>query len=193
MPRDEPPTWKDSAKDMDRYWKSFLLFAFLLNFPPLFAQIIPSLDALRVEVTPGGVSIGQANGALLTRAALPYLAWRYAGEKAWREEHGKRIESITTEANEASFEVRFTEAVAHIRVKGDTGNAWKITGSLERIGARPIELARFHYLDGNLQRRLGLLEIPGYSFPAFVKPGDKIAPERGEHEKLWASMKAHWP
>src|ERR1035437_6381078 len=184
---------RNQAKKMNGYCKIFSILPFLFCLPQALAQTAVPLDRLRVEVSAGGVSIGQTKGELLTRAALPNLAWRYAGEKGWREERGKRIESIKTEANGFSFDVRFTEAMAHIRLNSDAGNAWKITGSLERIGARPIELARFHYLDGNLERRLGLLEVPGYSFPGFAQPGDKIAPERSEHEKLWASMKADWP
>jgi len=178
---------------MNRYCKIYSILPFLFCLCQALAQTVVQLHPLHVEISPGGVSIGQAKGEWLTRAVLPYLAWRYAGEEGWREERGRGIESIKTEAIGTSFDVRFTEAIAHIRLNSDTGNAWKITGSLERIGTRPIELARFHYLDGNLQSRLGLLEVPGYSFPAFAQPGDKIAPERSEHEKLWASMKADWP
>ena len=177
---------------MMRRWIMLCLaqFAFVM---PLLSLSGPALDHLRVHVTPQGVSIADTRGDILATGALPYLAWRYAGEKDWREEHGQKLSEIKTSPNTVAFDVRFAAAVAHLRLESAAGDTWKMAGYLEHLGTRPIELARFHYLDGNLTRTLGLIELQGGDFPVFVHRGETFLPAREEHEKTWAGMKAYWP
>jgi hypothetical protein len=129
-----------------------------------------------VEVTESAKGIAIRNGkSVLTEAAHSKIYWRYAGEKEWRE--SERIDWGKVEVKRASL----------------PGGAVQFSGSLRNTGSKPVELARFHYLDGPIASGYGFLELQGVGNLRLVRAGESIPPQRKAHEDLWMSMKVYWP
>lgn len=69
-----------------------------------------------------------------------------------------------------------------------------MSGTILHCGDRPIELARFCYLQGVLPEGLQFLELEGATEkPHLRKAGDIIQPYRETVEELWMSMGVQWP
>lgn len=98
---------------------------------------------------------------MLTPSATAYLAWRYTNGIAWTESHAPSLESLRTHQTGATFTVNFPEVRADIEITQLKRNLWRLSGRLKHTGTKPIELARFHYLDGEINTSFGHLEIPG--------------------------------
>ena len=76
------------------------------------------------------------------------LVWRYAGEGPWRDE----LLSLPGVAGK-SFRFGLRAATADVALEGsEQSNAgWEFSGRMTNTGNRPIELLRFHYLDGAVE------------------------------------------
>lgn len=146
--------------------------------------------AARAKDAPGATF--SVNGATLTRNARPYLAWRYAGETAWRSTSSHELELLSKDGGFA-MRARFLECRADIECAANGPTAWTLSAVLKHTGKKPIELARFHLLDGRLEdSRLGLLMMQGLTTQRLVRAGERIVPFARGLTDLWASMKVRW-
>jgi len=112
-----------------------------------------------VRVAESGVSLQGKLG--LTEAAMPYLAWRRTNETAWHESNAASLSNIQHDQSVVSFDATFAELRAHLRVEQLSPHQWRLTAELKNTGKEPVELARFHYLDGILEEGLSLLNLQG--------------------------------
>ena len=145
----------------------------------------------KIRVRSTGVSIGLP-GAELTRDARPYLAWRYVGESDWR---STLAESLVVGGAGAglALHAQLADCRAHVTIAPAGTNEWRLSSTLVHTGRRPIELARFHLLDGRLEDPLrGLLVLQGLTTQRLVKTGEKLAPFATAFVDLWASMRVRW-
>ena len=135
-----------------------------------------------------------SGSSALTRRAMPYLAWRYAGERAWREEHPARLSNLRRgQDGIVSFDAVFTDVLVNIQIQAVADNAWQIAGSLRHAGRKNIELARFHYFDGPLAGESSFLELQGSAgFPRLISRGRSLPSPRSDVEQLWAGMQVFW-
>ena len=144
-----------------------------------------------MQGTAAGVTFS-VEGSTLTRNARPYLAWRYPGETDWRSTVSDAPE-LRTKGKGFAMLARFAECRADIECVAHEPNAWTLSSSLLHTGKRPIELARFHLLDGRLEdQALGLLMLQGLTPQRLVHPGERIAPFSRGLTDLWSSMKVRW-
>lgn len=122
----------------------------------------------------------------LTAGPLPRLArcrarlvWRYAGETAWRDE----FFPLPAAAGKAPRLKLQATAVGVALEAGEQANGgWEFGGHLTNTGNRPVELLRFHYLDGAIETSdavtLLLLQQPQGSTACCVRPGQELPPIR---------------
>ncbi|MDD5704791.1 MAG: hypothetical protein PHR35_02620 [Kiritimatiellae bacterium] len=73
------------------------------------------------------------------------LVWRYAGEAQWRDDFAS-----LPEPSGRSFkgELRFEALLIELKAARLDDAAWELSAKATQVGDRPIELLRFHYLDG---------------------------------------------
>lgn len=144
-----------------------------------------------VRVAESGVSLQGKLG--LTEAAMPYLAWRRTNETAWHESSAASLSNIQQDQSVASFDATFAEVRAHLRLEQLSPNQWRLSGELKNNGKEPVELARFHYLDGILAQGLSLLNLQGGDFPRIARLGDSLPAPRAALEKMWKDARVQLP
>lgn len=146
---------------------------------------------LKVQATTAGATLS-ADGHVLTRNAQPSLAWRYAGELEWRSTPA--VKFMSTPAGEGiAMVAEFPECRAELLLQPDSENSWLLASSLVHTGKRPLELARFHQLEGSIQDpALGLLMLQGLTTQRLIRRGEGIPAFAGALTDLWASMKVRW-
>jgi len=112
-----------------------------------------------------------------------YLASRVVGTDGWSEE--KAVYQVIPEAGGTlTLQAVFKHAKATVTVVPDDSGRVGISGHLVSTSTRPIEVARFHYLDGSVpDPSLNLLSMRHYELPGRI-----IHPS----EKLPAPRKASW-
>ena len=151
------------------------------------------MDPITASAVPAGISL-RSGTRVLTETARPYLAWRYGGETAWREEHAAQLENIQQDVTGIRLTAEFTVARVEIHIAPAGANTWQIGGLLRHKGGRAVELARFHYLDGAPVNAGGFIELQGNGdFPRLVRAGSRLPASRPELERVWNSMHVFWP
>lgn len=96
--------------------------------------------------SPGEIMISTSGDKRL-EACRPYLASRIAGNSGWQEERPV-YQVIERLAKETVLAASFSHATAEIRIRTDDSGRLHFRGELRSTSTEPIELARFHYLDG---------------------------------------------
>jgi hypothetical protein len=126
----------------------------------------------------GGLDLVTAAGAAL-KDCRPYLASRAVGRQDWVEERSVyRI--VSEQRGKLTLEAPFATATATVTVERDSAGRLLFSGTLQATSAEPLELARFHYLDGPVpDRSLNLLSMRHYELPGrMVKSSEKTKAPR---------------
>lgn len=158
-------------------------------------QIIPKpFLPINIEVIDNRIYLHASNGQNLDDCGLK-LYWHYTGDQQWRVSVSNEFENLACSSERVSFTCRFSDQIAHVCInKLGTDNVWQFSGKLENTGDRPIELARFCYLTGNLPSDLRFLELQGpREKPVMRSTGDSLLPSRQDVEGFWGSMNVRWP
>ena len=146
--------------------------------------------ALADTVKPDGLTF--ASGAdVLTRAARPALAWRFAGDAAWQVTPAERFTGLAAAHGRTTFGTRFGPLSADLAVTG-SAPVWTFAGTLANHGNRPVELQRFDYVAGTPAQPIRFLAPQGLNGAEHAAPGDAIAPRNAAFGKLWNGMGVHW-
>ena len=117
-----------------------------------------------------------------------YLASRVDGATAWEEE---RVPYKITRQDGDRLELRadFARSTAEVRLERVAANRYRIGGQLRNTSAQAIELARFHYLDGQVpNHELKLLNESGH----VIRPDGASEPLKKNHESNWARQGVTW-
>jgi hypothetical protein len=121
-----------------------------------------------------------------------YLASRGLGARAWTEETvAYRV--VAEEANRLDLEADFERCKARVVLRREAGGRYELSGRIENTSSAPLELARFHYLDGRVQDpTLNLLSMRQFELPGrLIKPSETLPAPRQACQKGWGSV--HWP
>lgn len=138
-----------------------------------------------------GKTLGMdAGGASILRGGIPMLAWRYDGEIDWRWDKAVILDSAANEPDRLTFTLRLGPVFATMAVARRGEDVWELSGDLCSDADRPVELARFHYLQGVLTRANNLL-APTEN--RFFKQGETLAPHQKHLEQVWGSLVVEWP
>jgi hypothetical protein len=87
----------------------------------------------------------------------------------------------------------FGNVRATVNAHRNCGGSWRFSGKLFNSGNKPIELARFHYLDGELSAQYKFLELQGSGDMRLVQSGETTPAPRAKLEQTWQSMNVSWP
>ena len=165
----------------------YQIAAFVLVTAPLHSAASELLEVtapspVRVSVAPSGTLALEAGDRSLAGCGS-YLASRICGTEGWSEE--KAVYHLISEAGGAlTLAADFKHAKATVTVVRDDAGRVGFSGRLVSTSSEPIEVARFHYLDGSVpDPSLNLLSMRHYELPGRI-----IHPA----EKLPAPRKASW-
>lgn len=89
-----------------------------------------------------------------------------------------------------AFSLRLGPVAATMTAVHGADGGWTLAGELCSEAAGPIELARFHYVQGNLAQDDNLLAL---TESRLFRRGEPVVPHRECLEKIWASMHVAWP
>ncbi len=147
--------------------------------------------AARVELQAESsrLSLIASTGEKLTNCR-PYVAWRYAGESKWHEDYAQKFASLRTREDRTSFDFEAGPLQIFLVAERKGTETWNLSGKMTNRGERPVELARFHYLHGTVDRKYSLLNS---EFGVLRRHGEHRPPERQFQEQFWASMGVYWP
>lgn len=138
--------------------------------------LLPKLTAT------GSLDIPTAAGQTL-KNCRPYLASRVLGTADWREEFSTyRMVSQTDDT--LVLETKFENAKATVTIRRDAAGRLQFSGTLDATSNEALELARFHYLDGQLPTpQTNLLSMRHYELPGrIIKPSEEVR----------APLKSNW-
>lgn len=151
----------------------------------------PSVPLAIHTADDGTLEVDGGMGPVL-RSGRAYLASRPVGRTDWNEEFANYRVVASTE-NQLELLAEFEAFKAIVIWQRETDGAWRFSGHLEATGERPMELARFHYLDGVIaDDSWNLLSLRQYELPGrIVKQGETLAAPRTACEKGWGGV--YWP
>jgi hypothetical protein len=124
----------------------------------------------------GALDITTDTGPAL-RNCRPLLASRTPGSTAWREESsGYQIVSRTGQRIVLSAAFPDSQAKATVTIDREPAGRLHFSGTLENNSPTPLEIARFHYLDGDLpDPATRLLSMRHYELPGrIIRPDDAL-------------------
>jgi hypothetical protein len=126
----------------------------------------------------------------LLRDGMPRLAWRHAGDTAWRWDTATVLSADTTTPGRLAFTLRLGPVAATMAAVQGADGDWTLSGELCSEAERPIELARVHYVQGTLEQDDNLLAL---TESRLFRRGEPVAPHRERLEKTWAGFHVAWP
>lgn len=154
----------------------------------LAALLLPAgaRDTGLLATTPNSPLTWRLNGAgelEITAAAAhnltncrPYLASRLSGTSEWQEER-PAYRFVGRRDRETLLEAHFTRAKALVRMTTDPAGRLHFRAELQPTSAEPIEIARFHYLDGLAgDASPRLLSMRHYELPGRIVGHDDALP-----------------
>jgi hypothetical protein len=173
----------------------FMFFHVPLALALIMAGLLQSSRAALLETTApvplvatlgedGALDITASDGPAL-RNCRPLLASRTPGSSAWREEKGG-YQIVSSSDHRLVLSASFTEskATATVTLERDAAGRLSCSGKLENSSPAPLEIARFHYLDGDLpDPATRLLSMRHYELPGRI-----IRPD----EALKAPLHSNW-
>lgn len=119
----------------------------------------------------GTVEIASKRGDSL-KHCRPYLASRIAGTSTWKEEYSI-YQKVSETPQKLVIEAIFTCARATVHIECNDVGRIQISGSLEATSREALEIARFHYLDGELPTAdTCLLSMRHYELPGRIIKAD---------------------
>jgi hypothetical protein len=149
----------------------------------------------RVDVTVEKDRVSLASGPQLRLGdCRSVLCWRPKGTATWVESQSGKLQNLAPSHDSRSFRVAFQQLQATVtlrRLRGD--RVWRMSGTLSNRGKEPVELARFHYLDGAVPAGLKFLELQGPREQPTLRSGQAKVAVRADVEQFWRSMGVRWP
>jgi hypothetical protein len=142
-------------------------------------------EPLRAQLNEAGTLAITASTGSALKHCRTYLASRTLGEKAWREESAS-YRLIEQDAARLVLQAEFPASGlrANVTLHHQADGRIQLSGELESSAAKPVEIARFHYLDGSLpDASTRLLSMRHYELPGRIIPPD---------EKLKAPLHSNW-
>ena len=145
------------------------------------AQLLTTVAATPLHITvlaSGGLDMDDGMGRVL-KDCRPYLASRPVGQQVWREERSV-YKIISQNEKTIVLEAPFAQFKATVTLQRDAAGRYEISGKLDAVTQQPMELARFHYLDGVVSdSALNLLSMRQYELPGrIIKPSEKLPAPR---------------
>jgi len=127
--------------------------------------------------------------------AQPRLAWRRFHNDNWVESIAILHKTSSDSPDEMILGGHFEEvAKVQLTLRRLDAQTWEICGQLQNISPAPLELARLHYLHGELVTTTGLLApMPHAESCRLFRRGDTLPPVKHQMESLWRSMSVIWP
>ena len=173
--------------------KLILLLAFFFSIKvnaQLEKQLIaPVQIPISLKVKKDGISIQSTENEML-KNCLPYIAYRISGEKEWREIFAKDITSIIKEQKAYHLKIKLEKVKADVFIKKLDPYTWEFSGKITNMGPQPIDLLRFHYLNGEIKnQKLNFLSMSG----SLTKPTDTLPAPGPATEKMWNNFGVTWP
>lgn len=158
--------------------------------PPLLVTVPTPLKIVVNES--GGLDIQSETGKALG-ACRPYLASRPVGDRAWQEETST-YKVISQDAGKLELEAQFAKFTCTVTLRRDASGRWEFSGRLDSTTRQPMELARFHYLDGLVtDRAMNLLSMRRFELRGgIIKPSDKLLSPKAVCEAGWGKS-VYWP
>lgn len=157
------------------------------------SEDLAHLDPISVEVGRSAITLrsGPANEMIDCRSLL---YWRPPGGAVWTCARAEELGNRTGSQERGSFTARLDGVQADIVVTRFMGErVWRLSGTLTNERREPIELARFHYLDGTVSRGLRFLELVGSRNQPRLRSGRATVTPRVDAEDFWRSARASWP
>ncbi len=156
----------------------------LLSSPTALLETAAPVPLVATLGQGGALDITAADGQTL-RNCRPLLASRTPGSPAWREE--KSIYQIVSSSGARlvlSAPFPETKATATVTFERDATGRLSCSGTVENSSPTPLEIARFHYLDGDLpDAATRLLSMRHYELPGrIIRPDDALK----------APLKSNW-
>ena len=150
---------------------------------------------LNVKLTTSGTLDLFINNSPWLTNAVTRLDWRRPGREDWETSIASLAVKSTKADDSIEADCHFAEvATLRLRLRRIDVHTWEISGQLCNTGATPIELARCHYLHGELVATAALLAPSAHVGSCrFFKRGDALPPVKQETETLWGSMNVVWP
>ena len=149
---------------------------------------------LRIDVTPEGALdvTGPSGKALMTCRA--YLASRTVGSKDWLVEWSP-YQVLERHPAKLVLAARFSKFVATVTFLGDATGRYVLSGRLDSQTDEAMEVARFHYLDGQVaDPAMNLLSMRQFELPGeIIQPSRKLPAPRAVVEAKWGRNGVTWP
>lgn len=125
-------------------------------------------------------------------SSIPRLAFRNAGKTDWQFEVGTLIEGKQKDKH-----IRLKYAIGPIQAlltcKRLTFDSWLIESELLHSGSSPVELARFHCIDGVLAEKPDLLSVSEHREGSRrFTPRTSVPSGKGFIEELWGQHGVSW-
>ena len=118
------------------------------------------------------------------------MLFRSAGETVWRWDRATTLNAANKETGRLAFTLRLGPVSATMAAVQGTDGSWTLSGELCSEAERPIELARFHYVQGLWGQDDNLLAL---TENRLFRRGEPVAPHRERLEKTWAGFHVAWP
>ena len=158
---------------------------------PMLLTVAPK--PLKVAVTEaGGLDIQAEPGKVVT-ACRPYLASRTVGAQGWEEETST-YKVLSRDAGKLVLEAQFAKFKGTVTLRSDASGRWELSGRLDSTARQPMELARFHYLDGLVaDPALNLLSMRQFELRGgLISSSGKLRSPKATCEAEWGKS-VYWP
>jgi hypothetical protein len=141
--------------------------------------------------TTGGLEVAAGVGRVL-KDCRAYLASRPVGVSNWTEE-SVVYRVVSARDNRLELVAEFAWFTVTVTLVRDRAGRWEFSGGIKATGTQPMELARFHYLDGLVaDSAMNLLSLRQFELPGrIVEPDAKLPPPRIACQKGWGGV--YWP
>lgn len=169
-----------------------------LTLPAAFSkeEISPIQTTVPIPLTlkqrdDGSLELGRSGLPILT-GCRAYLASRSPGSESWTEETVSYLQRAQS-GNTLQLEAKFKHVTATITASHEPSGRWKLSGMLIPTSGQPLELARFHYLDGTLAApSFHLLSMRQFELPGrIIRADEPLPPPREACERGWGKS-VHW-
>ena len=125
----------------------------------------------------------------------PRLTWRRSEAEPWTTSEAALPCPSEGLAEALSWSCRLDDTVAlHLTARRLDARTWEMSGELRNTGTVALQLARFHYLHGELAADAGLLAPqPHAESCRLFRRGERLPPVKPQFETWWQSMHVHFP
>ena len=155
---------------------------------PAHHLLVPSQQPVAVRVDTQHLTLATDEGQRLS-ASSPVLVWRPAGAQDWRVTRASELKVKVRTPGQITFQARFEAVEAELICRKTDNFHWEFSGTLVNSSRQPVELARFHYLEGEVTDGLNFLGMDGQ----LIVPADTLPAPRQATEKFWSDFRVFWP